>query len=156
MGQKDKFFIFFSDALPLHAPIYSDYFILGDFMSDVKAKLDPEILAERPIEKLDNLELVITPKKEFLKWFKRTKGIIEDIDIKEQNNGFDLMECPNCKSKMDNYELNRDSEELWHLCTKCNLSFSQKQHRYFTTMIMRLISRKFNPSESDRSKERDV
>ena len=39
-------------------------------MSDVKAKLDPEILAERPIEKLDNLELVITPKKEFLNGLK--------------------------------------------------------------------------------------
>ena len=111
-------------------------------MSDVKIKLDPEILAEQPIEKFNGPELVITPKKEFLEWFKNIKGIVGDIKIKNEDNYNDFMECPNCKSKMDNYELNNDSDELWHLCPKCNLSFSQRQHRYFTTMIMRLISKK--------------
>ncbi len=117
-------------------------------MSDVKAKVDPEILAEQPIEKLNGLELVITPKKEFLEWFKNTKGIIGDIKVKNEDNYDDFMVCPNCKSKMDNYELNNDSDELWHLCPKCNLSFSQRQHRYFTTMIMRLISEKSKSSDS--------
>lgn len=120
-------------------------------MSNLKAKLKPEIIAEQEIEKLDGLELVITPRNEFLEWFKNTKGIIGEIDIKEEGNGLNMMDCPNCKSKMDNYESNNEPDELWHICTKCNLSFSQKQHRYFTKMIMRLISEKFNPSESNKS-----
>ena len=117
-------------------------------MSDIKSKVDPEILAEQPIEKLNGLELVITPKKEFLEWFKNIKGIVGDITIKNEDNLEDLIVCPNCTSKMGNYELNNDPDELWHLCSKCNLSFSQRQHRYFTTMIMRLISEKYNKSES--------
>jgi ribosomal protein L37AE/L43A len=112
-------------------------------MSDIKAKLNPEILADEPIDNPDGLELVITPKKEFLEWFKNTKGIIGNIEIKEQINRSDRMICPNCKSRMDNYELNNRSEELWHLCSKCNLSFSKRQHKYFTTMIMRLISQNY-------------
>jgi len=120
-------------------------------MSDLKAKLNPEILAKKKIEKFGGLELVITPKKEFLEWFKNTKGIMAKIDIKKQGNGLNLMECPNCKSKMDNYELNNEFGELWHICTKCNLSFSQRQHKYFTRIIMRLINGKFDPSESKKS-----
>ncbi len=61
-------------------------------MSDVKAKVDPEILAEQPIEKLNGLELVLTPKKEFLKWFKNTKGTIGDIKVKHEDNYDDFME----------------------------------------------------------------
>lgn len=114
-------------------------------MSDIKAKLKPEILAGKPIENLDGLELVITPKKVFLEWFKNTKGIMGNVEIKEHDNGSDWMECPNCKSKMDNYELNNKSDELWHLCSKCNLSFSNRQHKYFTTMIMRLICENSRP-----------
>ena len=109
-------------------------------MSDIKAKLKPEILAEEPIDNPGGLELVITPKKEFLEWFKNTKGIMGNVEIKEQDKGSDWMISPNCKSRMDNYELNNRSEELWHLCSKCNLSFSKRQHKYFTTMLMRLIS----------------
>jgi hypothetical protein len=109
-------------------------------MSDIKAKLNPEILAKEPIENPEGLELVITPRTEFLEWFKNTKGIMDNVEIKEQVNGSDWMICPNCKSRMDNYELNNRSEELWHLCSKCNLSFSKRQHKYFTTMIMRLIN----------------
>jgi hypothetical protein len=108
-------------------------------MSDLKAKLKPEILAEQPIEKFGGLELVITPKKEFLEWFKNTKGIVGEIEINQKVTDLGFMECPNCKSKMDDYELNNEPDELWHLCSKCNLSFSQRQHRYFTKMIMRLI-----------------
>ena len=118
-------------------------------MKDIKAKLKPEILGKQPIEKIDGLELVITPKKEFLEWFKNTKGIMGEIGIKERNTGLDSMECPNCRSKMNSYELNSDPGEIWHLCSKCNLSFSQKQHRYFTTMIMRLINGDFNVSETN-------
>jgi hypothetical protein len=132
----------FSNALPIHPPTTPTKFQVGDNMSDTKVKLKPEILAERPIEKLNGLELVITPKKEFLKWFKNTKGIMGNLDIKERDKGANWMECPNCKSRMDNYELNNQSEELWHLCSKCNLTFSKRQHKYFTTMIMRLINEK--------------
>ena len=77
-------------------------------MNDLKAKLKPEILAKQPIEKVNSLELVITPKKEFLEWFKNTKGVIGEIGIKKQKTGLDSIECPNCKSRMDNYELNSD------------------------------------------------
>jgi ribosomal protein L37AE/L43A len=119
-------------------------------MSELTSKLKPEILAEQPIKLLNGLELVITPKKEFLEWFKSTKGIIGDIKVKPEENYKDSMECPNCKSKMDNYELNNDSNELWHLCSKCNLSFSQRQHKYFTTMIIMLI-KESNSSESNES-----
>ncbi len=102
------------------------------------------------IENLDELELVITPKKEFLKWFKYTKGIVGKIVINEMDGG-DSMECPNCKSSMKDYQLNDDRDELWHLCSKCKLSFSHRQHIYFTTMILRLINSEFNPPESDKS-----
>ena len=43
-------------------------FTLVIFNEDIKAKLKPEILGKQPIEKIDGLELVITPKKEFLEW----------------------------------------------------------------------------------------
>ena len=112
-------------------------------MSETKAKIKPEVIAEQSIEKLDGRELVIIPKKEFLEWFKNTKGIMGDVDIKEQDDKSKWMECPNCKSRMDSYELNKQSEELWHICSKCNLSFSKRQHKYFTTMIMRLISQNY-------------
>ena len=102
------------------------------------------------IDKVDELELVITPKKEFLKWFKHTKGLLGKIVINESYDG-DTMECPNCKSSMKNYQLNDDPDELWHLCSKCKLSFSHRQHIYFTTMILRLINSEFNPPESDKS-----
>ncbi len=147
-----NYLIFFSNALALHTPNTVTNLNLGDYMSDVKTKFELEILAERPIEQHHDSELVITPKKEFLEWFKNTKGIIKDMDIKNQKNGLDIIECPNCRSRVDSNELKRDTEELWHTCSKCNLSFSQTQLKYFTKMIIRLIGGKFNPSESERSK----
>ena len=56
-------------------------------MGDVKSKLKSEISAEQPIEQLNSLELVITPKKEFLEWFKNTKGIVGEINMKQQLEG---------------------------------------------------------------------
>jgi len=118
-------------------------------MSDLKGKVKTEILLEQPIEKIEGLELVITPKKEFLKWFKNMKGIVGEINIEQQVDGENIMECPNCRSKMKKYKLNNEPEELWHICSKCNLSFSQRQHNYFTKMIMQLINGNFNSSKSD-------
>jgi hypothetical protein len=109
-------------------------------MGGVNAKLKSEIPAEQPVEKLNDLELVITPKKEFLEWFRNTKVIIEEIKVNQEENSVSSMECPNCKSKMGSYSINHDPGELWHICSKCNISFSQRQHRYFTKMIMRLIN----------------
>ncbi len=121
-------------------------FSLGDNMGGVKSKLKSEISAEQPIEKLNGLELVITPKKEFLEWFNNTKGIIEEIKVNQEENNLNSMECPNCKSRMGNYNIKDDPRELWHICSKCNISFSHKQHRYFTKMIMRLINEEFKSS----------
>jgi hypothetical protein len=108
-------------------------------MGGINTNIKSETEAKLEFEKPDGLELVITPKKEFLQWFKNTKGILGEIGIKMGENGLDVLECPNCKSIMENHELNNDPNEIWHLCTKCNLSFSQRQHNYFTTMIMRLL-----------------
>jgi len=116
-------------------------------MDDLKSELKAEISAEQPIEKFNDLELVITPKKEFLEWFKNIKGIIEEIKVNQEENNLIYMECPNCKSRMGNYNIRDDPRELWHICSKCNISFSQRQHRYFTKMIMRLINEDFNSSD---------
>lgn len=116
-------------------------------MNKIKHKLNPEIIAEEPIDIPNGLELVITPKKEFLEWFKNIKGILGEMDVKKQI-GCELLSCPNCKSRMDNYELNNDPGELWHICPKCNLSFSNRQYKYFTIMIMRLLSGKFKHSNN--------
>jgi hypothetical protein len=109
-------------------------------MNNLKAKHEHETVSEQENDKPDGLELVITPKKEFLEWFKSTKGIIGELKDKKLETGLDVMECPNCRSSMENHELNKEPGELWHICTKCNLTFSQRQHRYFTTMIMRLVN----------------
>ena len=109
-------------------------------MSDLVTKLKHEVASEQENDKPNGLELIITPKKEFLEWFKNTKGIVGELEVKKLETGFEIMECPNCKSSMENHELNNEPGELWHICTKCNLSFSQRQHRYFATMIMRLIN----------------
>ena len=135
---------FFSYALPIQAPITLTHFSLGDNMGDVKSKLKSEISAEQPIEQLNSLELVITPKKEFLKWFNNTKGIIEEIKVYQDENNLNSMECPNCQSRMGNYNIKDDPGELWHICSKCNISFSDRQHRYFTKMMMILINEDFN------------
>ncbi len=108
-------------------------------MAEVKAKLDPEKLAEQPVEKPESKELVIIPKKEFLDWYKYTREVVGDIGMKKQENG-NLKECPNCRSTMKSHKLiNGGEEELWYLCPQCDFTFSEKQHSYFTLMMMRLI-----------------
>jgi len=120
-------------------------------VNDLKTKLNPEILAKEPIERIGGLELIITPKKEFLKWYKHIKGINGEVTLKEYKKGLEPMECPNCKYKMGSYEINNDKREIWYLCSTCNLNFSQKQHKYFTTMIMRLINEEYNITKTNTS-----
>ena len=80
-------------------------------MSKSKTKLNPDQVLEANFVKPNGLEMVIVPKHQFLEWFKRMKGIVGDMDIKINNDG-DWMECPNCKSGMEKYTLNNDTEEL--------------------------------------------
>jgi hypothetical protein len=110
------------------------------YMSDTKLKLKVTIPAEQRIKNNNDIELVITPKKEVLEWFKGTKGIIKEIEGVQRKNDLNSMECPNCKSLMLNYKSIHEPGELWHICTKCNISFTHRQHRYFTKMIKRLIN----------------
>lgn len=109
-------------------------------MSDTKLKPKITNTNEKSIKKHNELKLVITPKKEVLEWFKITKGIIKEIELDNKKNKLDSMECPNCKTQMLNYKSENEPEELWHACSKCNISFTQRQHRYFTKMIMQLIN----------------
>jgi transposase-like protein len=113
-------------------------------MSDAKLIPKPAISSEQPNKKHNELELVITPKKEVLEWFKNTKGIIKEIDKDNSENNLNSMDCPNCKSQMLNYKPSNEPQELWHICSKCNISFTHQQHRYFTKMIKRLINENFN------------
>ena len=108
-------------------------------MSDTKQKLKVT-QAKQSTKKHNELELVITPRKEVLKWFKNTKGIINEIDVDNRKSNLNSMECPNCKSQMLNYKPKNEPEELWHICSKCKISFTQRQHIYFTKMIKRLIN----------------
>ena len=55
-------------------------------MSDAKLIPKPAISSEQPNKKHNELELVITPKKEVLEWFKNTKGIIKEIDKDNSEN----------------------------------------------------------------------
>ena len=59
--------------------------------------------------------------------------------MKKRETGLDFMECPNCRSVMEDYNI---KDELWHFCPKCNLTVSQKQRDYFTSLIMRVASSK--------------
>lgn len=115
-------------------------------MSETKTKLKPEHILKEDFTKPDGLEMVIVPKNRFLEWFKHMKNIVGEMEI--TCNDTDWMECPNCKSGMGNCTLNHDPDELWYLCPNCNLTFSQRQHQYFTKMLMRLIQGDFK-SESE-------
>jgi ribosomal protein L37AE/L43A len=112
-------------------------------MSNTKLKNKISIPAEQLIKKNNEIELVITPKKEVLEWFKNTKGTIKQIEEVQRKTMIHSMECPNCKSQMLNYKHINEPGEIWHTCSKCNISFTQRQHRYFTKMIMRLINKEF-------------
>jgi hypothetical protein len=108
-----------------------------------KLKLKPDHILKEDFTKPEGLEMVIVPKNHFLEWFKHVKDIVGEMEI--TCNDTIWMECPNCKSGMENCTLNHDPDELWYLCPKCNLTFSQKQHQYFTKMLMRLIQGDFQP-----------
>ena len=73
-------------------------------MSNTKLKTKITIPAEQSIKKHNELELVITPKKEVLEWFRNTKGIIKEIEEVQRKTNLNSMECPNCKSQMLNYK----------------------------------------------------
>jgi hypothetical protein len=118
-------------------------------MSVPKAKLKPEQVIKKGFIKPNGLEMVIVPKNHFLEWFKHMKGIVGEMEVKINKDG-EWMECPNCRSGMENYTLNKDPEELWYLCPECNLTFSQRQHQYFTRMIMRLINEDFKPIKTEK------
>jgi hypothetical protein len=116
-------------------------------MSETKAKLKADQILTANFVKPDGLEMVIVPKNQFLEWFKHMKGIIGEMEIKCYDT--DWMECPNCKSGMENCTLNHDPDELWYLCPKCDLTFSKRQHQYFTKMLMRLIKGDFKLVKSE-------
>jgi len=113
-------------------------------MTGSKAKLNLKHDLKEDFLKYDDLEMVIIPKNQFLEWFKHMKSVIEEKDIKI-NKDVDWIECPNCQFRTENYTINNDPEELGYLCPKCNLKFSQRQHQYFTKMLMRLIQGNFQP-----------
>jgi hypothetical protein len=94
-------------------------------MSDTKLKHKVTIPAEQSNKKHNELELVITPKKEVLEWFKSTKGIIKEIEGIQRKSNLNSMECPNCKSQMLNYKSINEPGELWHVCSKYNISFTR-------------------------------
>jgi ribosomal protein L37AE/L43A len=73
-------------------------------------------------------------------------GIVNEIEKENNENNLNLMDCPNCKSQMLNYRPKNEPQELWHVCSKCNISFTQQQHRYFTKMIKRLINEDLKPN----------
>ncbi len=113
-------------------------------LSETKLKIKLNIPSERSTMNSNELELVITPKKEFLQWFVNIKGTIGETELDQERKKLNPMVCPNCKSQMKKYKINNDSEELWHICSKCNISFTQRQHNYFTKMIKRLIDENTN------------
>lgn len=105
-------------------------------MTDIR---ELEKIDFKEFKKPDTRELVIVPKEEFINWFKRTKSIFKDIKMEKTNK--DIQECPNCRSTMESYNIKTlPKDELWYLCPKCNLSFSERQHDYFTMMILRLLN----------------
>jgi hypothetical protein len=110
-------------------------------MSETKAKLNAEQALKEDFVKPNGLEMVIVPKNQFLEWFKHVKGIVGEMEIACYDT--DWMECPNCKSGMENCTLKNDPDELWYLCPNCNLTFSKKQYKDFTRMLMRLCNDDF-------------
>ena len=112
--------------------IYLEGCLMSNYKSNTKKDWEN-------VEKPSTTELVIIPKKRFLDWYKFTKKQIEDIEIKKRKSDLDFMECPNCRSVMEDYTL---KGELWHFCSKCDLTFSQKQRDYFTSLIKRVANSK--------------
>ena len=94
-------------------------------------------------KKLKQKELLIIPRKDFLNWYEFTRNQVREIEMKRKEFGSDFMECPNCRETMEDYYLKEPpKQELWHLCPHCDLTFSQKQRDYFTSLIMIVASSK--------------
>ena len=92
------------------------------------------------VKTLKQNELLIIPKKDFKNWYEFTKKQVQEIEMKRKELGSDFMECPNCRESMEDYHLKEPPEqELWHLCTHCNLTFSHNQYNRFSEITMRAI-----------------
>ncbi len=95
------------------------------------------------VKELKPKELLIIPKKDFINWYEFTRNQLKEIEMKRKELGSDFMECPNCRGTMEDFYLKEPPEqELWHLCTHCNLTFSHNQYNRFTEIIMRAITSK--------------
>ena len=93
------------------------------------------------VRKPEHKELLIIPKKEFMDWYKYTRGVMEDIEMKRNDNNDNFQECPSCRTKMENQIIKTSfKEELWHFCPKCNLTFTKKQRDYLTKIILGVIN----------------
>lgn len=90
-------------------------------------------------EKPKGRELVFIPKNEFLKWFKGIRRLDEDIPMESVKT--DYQECPNCKGRMESYNLYPPTGcELWYLCPHCNYTISEKQHDSFAMIILKALN----------------
>lgn len=106
-------------------------------MAYVEYLKNPEL---ESFEKSKGEELIIIPKKNFLDWYKYTRGVVK-IQMKKVENGKEFEECPNCRGTMENHKIKTNGEEeLWHLCTRCNLNFTQRQREQFTKIILEVIN----------------
>ena len=106
-------------------------------MTDIKTIEKDDL---KNIEKLKPKELLIIPKKDFINWYEFTRNQVQEIEMKRKEMGSDFMECPNCRESMEYYHLKEPPEqELWHLCTHCNLTFSHNQYNRFSEITMRAI-----------------
>jgi hypothetical protein len=109
-------------------------------MTKTLTKEGMEERVERDFDKPEGLELGIIPKKKFLGWYTYIRGQIEEIEMNRAENGAVYMECPDCRVKMESYYIESpNGSGLWHLCPKCELSFSHRQYQYFRHMFLRLI-----------------
>ena len=120
---------------------------IGDIMSNAKSNIKSEILAKQNLERFKGPKLVITPKKELLQWYNHTKTILKGIDNDMLQIDCNIIDCPNCKSKLDNFSMDNTPGELWYVCYKCDLTFSHTQYIFFTTMIIRAINNELSDSK---------
>ncbi len=116
----------------------------GDIMCNMKTDPKSKIITEQKLERFKGPELVITPKKEFLKWYKHSKTIFRGTNIKIPQKEFNRVRCPSCKSELDHLMIN-DTPGKWYICDKCNLTFSQTQYIIYVLMILRIIENELSP-----------
>lgn len=126
-----------SSTKPTRAPTIS---LNGGKMVEVKAKIKELTSDKGEFRKPEQLELVIIPKKKLMEWFQQLKS-------ESDGNGHGMLECPHCRSRMEEFSPKNRPWDLWHHCPHCNLTFSDRQYKYFHTMIMRLIKGDFTVKE---------